>query len=160
MGTGYNFICSNCDKEYSVWTGIGYAYPLVYSEAVEKLKRGKFGKEIKDAFLKAEHALLDYEDNLYVCRCGYWRVDHCMDVYSVERKDGEQIDEETRTFIFPDDPDIIATLLYHEKHLCKKCGREMKKIKNVESYLKRYGLPCPKCGKRHKREMSNLILWD
>ena len=55
------------------------------------------------------------KDNLYICRCGYWRVNHCMDVYSVERKDGEQIDEETRTYIFPYDPDIISALLYDRK---------------------------------------------
>ena len=50
MGRGYDFTCKNCGTKFSAWTGVGFLYPLENTEIVEKVKAGKYGKELQKGF--------------------------------------------------------------------------------------------------------------
>ena len=53
MGTGYTRKCPKCGFEFHSSTGVGFLFPKVYAETVQKAKEGELGEELKSFF--AEH---------------------------------------------------------------------------------------------------------
>ena len=159
MGRGYDFTCKNCGTKFSAWTGSGFLYPLENAEIVEKVKAGEYGKELQKVLLETDDAFLDSEKHLYTCSCGCWSVETAMDVYApdVEANNSKKSERE---YVFGMDLDKTYTLVWHQSYMCKCCGKPMRKIKNVNSYMRRYGLPCPSCRTRHKVYEAKVIDWD
>ena len=169
MGSGYSFRCSKCGCEYDAWLGIGYLFPSEYREAVSDIEAGKYGEEIRQTFLETQYAAVDFEKDLFVCKCGNWTVENNMDLYSpndveeVKKLNYGEHDVEGWGYIpcvMKHDLKEHFTLLRHWPHMCKKCGREMKQIKNPDYYVRRYGLRCPDCGEKNFEEQGSRILWD
>lgn len=46
MGTGFMYKCSKCNKEYDITPGTGMMYPFIYEEVVDKIRKGKFGRQV------------------------------------------------------------------------------------------------------------------
>ena len=159
MGLGYNFTSKNCGTKFSAWTGVGFLYPIDNAEMVEKVKAGKYGKELQKVLLEADDAFLDSEKYLYICSCGCWSVEPAMDVY-VPGVEADNSKKSKREYVFGMDLNKTYSLVWHQSYMCKRCGKQMRRIKSIDSYMKRYGLPCPNCGTRHKVYESSVIYWD
>ena len=166
MGCGTVLKCSKCHKEYEILTGIGMLYPLVYSELLDDIKNGKYGKEWQDIALKTPHVAVDAEKHVYSCRkCGAWKTEEGLSIYepddyeSLNTKRYGHIPVEERG----DDPFVLA--MNHKKdyhvvkryvHKCDKCGSRMHRVNENEFH----DLPCPECGGKPEKGYNSIILWD
>ena len=162
MGDGIGIKCRKCGAEYLVFTGVGMMYPSECAETLKKIRSGEYGDELQKLFLNDPDLAVDCEQDLFVCECGHWITEKNLDVY-------EPADDSVRNRHANKEEPIIAfkdalkrdfRLVKHHVHACEKCGREMKLIKNADSYARRYGLTCPECGAKNKAEPFNMILWD
>lgn len=162
MGEGVEIRCRKCGADYIVFTGVGMMYPSDCAETMGKIRSGEYGDELKDLILSDPDLAVDCEMDLYVCECGHWQTEKNLDVY-------EPVDNEVRNRHVNKEQPVIAfkdmlkkdyRIVKHYMHVCEKCGKEMKLIKNADSYARRYGLSCPECGTKNKAELRNRILWD
>ena len=162
MGTGHAITCKKCGTEYSIMTGIGFMFPTVYKETVDKIRSGEFGEELKELFLNDNGLAVDCEEDLFVCKCGHWKTEINLDVY-------EPLNEDIRKRYTNDLGNMFAMRyelkhdfkqVRHQKHICDKCGKEMKQIKYPDSYVRRYGLSCPECGEKNTADPRGMIFWD
>lgn len=81
MGTGYEYFCEKCQKDFPVFLGRGMAYPSVYEELLEEIKPGKYGEEMKAAALSNSDIAVDAQRHLYVCSCGCWENAKCLSLF-------------------------------------------------------------------------------
>ena len=171
MGIGYEFTCEKCGHTYDVMLGSGFLLPSVYEEAIEDIREGKMGEEYREILLENPWAAVDCENELYKCRCGNWSVEQCNDLYlpkdpeAVRKmKYGEKTAEELGELPYVMQWELKEnfTLARQREHRCKKCGREMRKILRPEAYVRRYGLPCPKCGEKNRFVLGEtpVMYWD
>ena len=163
MGEGHEIKCKNCGNEYAVTTGIGIAFPIVYEETVERIRDGEYGEELKDLFLSKPYLAVNCENDLFVCDCGHWVTEENLDIY-------EPIEEELKRkresagaihgYVMWEDLKEDYKLIRHHVHVCPECGKEMKRIKRPDYYVRTYGLKCPECGTKNKAGYETRILWD
>jgi len=165
MGSGFEFKCSKCGKEYSIHTGVGFLYLRVYEETLKDVKEGKYGEEWKTLALSEEYVAVDAEDYLYVCKkCGHWKVEPGLSLYAPKnvaelkkREYGIKTVEEwgavpyVMSCDFGDDYQILKRRI----HKCDMCGGVMHKATESEEC----NLPCPYCGGAPEED-HNIILWD
>lgn len=166
MGSGFEFKCCNCGNEYYVNLGIGFLYPRVYKETVEKIEDGEYGPDLKETFESVKYAAIDASKVLFKCPdCGNWEVDIDLSIYApndVETvkalKFGEKTVQELGGIPYAMSHMLEEDfhLLKEYKHSCKKCGAEMLKFDESKNCSI---LPCPKCGKENECEPF-LICWD
>ena len=50
MGTGYMFECKKCKYQYGIYPGIGFSYMSLCKKTLDKIAKGKYGKEFKAAY--------------------------------------------------------------------------------------------------------------
>ena len=184
MGEGYGFTCQKCGKNYEVLLGIGFAFPFVYEETVKKIQKGKYGAKAKKLFQNEPFAAVDCETGLFKCECGNWKAEEIMDFYVPKDREKIKAKEYGRWSIATEEAEehIGKTveeighipyvsqgelqddfqLVFSLPHVCKKCKKEMKRIKHPDSYVMRYGLSCPKCGAKNRFDPrhTGMILWD
>ena len=48
MGIEYGFNCPKCNYRIFISLGVGFLFPIVYQETVEKAKAGEFGDTVKE----------------------------------------------------------------------------------------------------------------
>lgn len=158
MGSGYSFHCKKCKKQYDVKEGIGFLYPLEYSEMVQKIKDGKYGKTWQKLFAETPFVAVDASWVVLMCEsCRKWKVGQDATLYvpndvNAIRKNSE--DTETIDFITPYDLGESFRILKAYECKCRKCGGRMRKTAVEEAKT----LPCPKCGTENEPEHD--ILWD
>lgn len=168
MGTGYVCKCGKCHKKYEINLGVGYGYPRVYDKLDAKIKRGAFGKEMKDFAESHENFVIDGEAALFYCPdCGAWKVTESKDLYVPKNP--------KKKFEYAFHRELIDTGVYElgieNPVICEKCGQPMKKLyeDDFDSDFEETGkapidvnsmnLKCPKCDEALKFE-ENDILWD
>ncbi|MDL2253430.1 zinc ribbon-containing protein [Ruminococcaceae bacterium OttesenSCG-928-I18] len=164
MGTGYEFECKKCKKEYCALPGVGMMYPSVYQEALKDIKNGKYGSELQQIMNSGEYIAVNAENAIYVCRsCKHWKSDLNLSLYSPN--DVEAIRTKQYGIKTVEEwgyvPYVIEYMLKEEYrlikvfvHKCEKCGKRMHKAKDVEIE----NLPCPDCGTENSA--NSRIMFD
>lgn len=171
MGIGYEFTCEKCGHTYDVMLGSGFLLPTLFRDTLEEIREGKLGEEFREILLKNPWAAVDCENELYKCRCGNWSVEQCNDLYvpkdpeAVRKmKYGEKTAEEwgELPYVMKWQLDKYFSLARQRTHLCKKCGREMKKIKHPDESIRCSGLSCPECGAKNRFVLGEtpVMYWD
>lgn len=135
MGTGYEYFCEKCQKDFPVFLGSGKGYLISYEVLLEDIKSGKYGEEIKTAALSNSNVVIDALRHLYICSCGYWENDYGLSLYipkEVARIDSLFVSLYTHRDIFQ--------ILYEYNHQCPECGKQMN-----EADYQPIDLRCPEC---------------
>lgn len=161
MGSGNSYKCKKCGSEYAAFTGIGFLYPQVCRDALERMQNGEYGEEWKKLVLSYKYPVVDAEDQLYCCECGHWEVDERLDLYVPKHEEvvarlhyGEKTVEEWGYVPYLDH-ETRFRLLKKYPHVCPDCGKEMKETDSDENTK----LKCPECGTENLPDPGG-ILWD
>ena len=88
MGSGNSCKCKKCGNEYVAFTGVGFFYPTDCEAALERMKNGEYGVEWKKLISSYKYPVIDAENQLYCCECGYWKVDEKLDLYVPKNEKG------------------------------------------------------------------------
>ena len=162
MGSGCRMECPQCGYKFNRSEGVGFLFPMVYAETVEKAKKGKLGKEIKQFFEDHEDGAIDVSDVTLCCEdCGF--LSTRMDLTMYLPKDGKPHKVENSNwssactgegldYVMNSDLDEYYMEYMKYPHKCKKCKGKMHIVKGNESLL------CPKC--KVAMEIKDIILWD
>ena len=67
MGLECGCECPKCGYAFSAFVGVGFAYPKVYAEAVEKLKAGFYGAQGKEFFEAFPDGAISCENIVVQC---------------------------------------------------------------------------------------------
>ena len=162
MGGGTCFSCNQCGHKDTVCFGIGFLFPQLYQDVVEKIRKGKYGREWKQVFESEPGAAVDVEMQLYVCpECGTYKQDLNLSLYK-PAPDADYIQEWILSgrkydmdmkYVTP----YILTKDYRQLkryvHKCHACGKRMHQYRVGDR------LACPKC-KKGEMEPAGDILWD
>lgn len=166
MGSGFNYKCSKCGKEYSGFLGIGMLFPRDYEKTLKEAKKGKYGPEWKSLISKEDMVAIDAENRVYSCsKCNSWKVEKGLSIYRPLTEKALQDVERGYVIIGQDsglpylEPVKFSDsfqLIKHYIHKCDKCGSRMHKASNKEID----NLPCPYCGGERDKTVDSLIMWD
>ena len=132
-------------------------FPLVYERTVREIRDGEYGEELRELFRSRTDLAVDCEEDLFVCGCGNWETGASLDVYGPA---GAGRKPEKHGYPTKEDLKRDFVLLRRHPHFCTRCGREMERIDDPESYLESRGLACPECGTVNGTDPSTVVLWD
>ena len=162
MGSGYKKTCKKCGFEFNSFTGVGYMYPSVYTETVQKAKDGELGKELQNFFNEHADGAIDTKNVILCCeKCGHLDNDMDLTMYIPKTKKTIINTQGKWSIAMPFKDTYYASWLdlkdYYKEfakypHRCEKCGGKMKILKENAK------LKCPKCKVTLNTEKS--ILWD
>ena len=165
MGRGFCFTCKKCGHEYHVFSGVGFLFPQVYREELDRVADGEFGPELKEAYEKTPYAAINAERTVYICgSCRHWVLETDRTLYApndpeeiAKREYGEKTAEGWGYV-----PYVYASELKEDYHVirrhyqyCDRCGRRMHKASTAEARF----LPCPECGEINEEDGPD-ICWD
>lgn len=169
MGRGYGCTCSKCGFHIECNFGVGFLFPKVYAETIDKAKNGEFGTKYQSFFLENKDVALDCENVMLQCKdCGQY--DEGMDLSAYMKKPEYQIKKAgiwSASFPFEGasyETDRELKEGYIKKmdfpHKCKKCKGAMRIISGEEfnMFLDNQEITCPKC--KIPLELTDIISWD
>lgn len=164
MGKGYAFKCKTCGHEYNVNIGIGFMYPQIFRETLEKIAAGEYGAEWKEAYDKNLYVAIDAATVLFKCnKCGNWEKGKDISLYAPNHPEliptkqyGEKTVEEWGYVPYVTYSDLVNEyhLIKPYQHKCKRCGEDMQPSNEVPECL-----PCPNCGSESEM-LPSIIMWD
>ena len=153
MGIEYGFSCPKCNYRIFISLGVGFLFPIVYQETVEKAKAGEFGDTVKEFLNTFPEGRIDAETALYVCReCGNMEVLPELSMY-IPKGELPEKDENLPwsvafsfkgvSYVTHNDLEKDYELFEEYKHKCSKCHGDY-------TLLTRYDIPngmlkCPHC---------------
>ncbi len=166
MGTGYTKKCPKCGFEFHSSTGVGFMFPQVYAEAVQKAKEGVLGEEIQNFFNEHKDGALNAEFVTLCCeKCGNLSNDMDLTMYIPSAKKPAKINHGRWSVAFEfegaDYVDWTDLEKYYDEyakypHKCEKCGGPMRCIS--ENEVEDEDLLCPEC--KAPLETVGEVWWD
>ena len=154
MGNGFGIKCKKCGYHYVAMDGIGYMFPVEYSDTVKDIREGKYGDEYKMFFEKHKDAAVNCGNETAVCtKCGH--LDSVMNLSLYLPKDGNNSDGCVMPRVLEEDFD--KCLEYD--HTCSECGGKMLII-SPEDEIRNGALKCPICGEILIEDKDVKIIWD
>ena len=82
MGSGCTMKCPQCGYEFGRSEGVGFMFPMVYQELVQKAKNGELGEEIKLFFSEHPDGAINADRTTLVCNeCGNLSGDYDLTMY-------------------------------------------------------------------------------
>lgn len=167
MGRGINLYCPNCGFTDTFDLGVGFSYPRVFVDTMEKAKSGRQGKKLKKLLIKHPEVVVDPEIVLMVCPKCHWLF-HGMDLTAYIPKPGYDRSKEPKRvwssasryndldYVSPADLRLHYDIIQKYDHSCERCGTELELIHDNE--IGQRIIPCRKCGTAMTaRTVSN---WD
>ena len=116
VGRCYSLKCTKCRYTLEYNQGAGALHFMETMTLLEKIQRGKLGKQFKDAANNAAAPWVEFSRELYRCdNCGKLRSD-----MKIELLDGGEV-------------------ILSKSHPCRKCRTPMSIVDGPD------GLKCPKC---------------
>ncbi len=162
MGEGYTKTCDKCGYTFSCYEGVGFLFPMVYKETVQKAKAGKMGKTLKNFFDEHPDGAIEVVAVTLCCdKCGDLRggIDLTMYIPKGEIPERSKDDCWCPTFPFSGEEYVTGSELeeYYEKyadypHKCGKCKGRMHVVKDSRTLL------CPNC--KEPLRTTDTIMWD
>ena len=152
MGNGLVMRCPKCGFEFSTSEGVGFLFPMVYKETIQKAKNGELGDELKGFFEKNPHGAINAESVTLCCdQCGALSIGKDLTMY-IPKDSQDQDSAENRSYIFERELESDYREVMKYPHKCEKCGGDMHRVKWSEV------LKCPDC--KVTMEEVTRILWD
>ena len=166
MGTEYVFKCPKCDYHIFIPLGVGFLFPQVYNEMVEKAKSGEFGETIKDFLNTFPEGKIDAETALYVCqKCGNMEVLPDLSMYIPKGELPEKDNNIPWSVAFPFKGESYVThmdlendyVIFEEyKHKCCKCHGDYTLLTRDD--IPKGALKCPHC--KEVLLLGDIGFWD
>ena len=170
MGNGYICKCNKCDNTFRVLLGIGFNFPDIYWETVEKMKKGRYGEQGRIFFKNHPDGAVSCENIVACCTsCGEYLDIPELNMY-IPKKDYDISKAEPKgrwSVAMPFEgeeyvswPDLEKHYNLYEqyKHKCPKCHAVAEVIPDFEKKLFAGELMCAKCGGTLKP--VNIFMWD
>lgn len=162
MGHGYTKTCMKCGYSFSCNEGIGFLFPKVYKETVDKAKAGKLGKVLKSFFEEHPDGAINAEYVTLCCdKCGDLRSRMDLTMYIPKGEKPKRLSNARWSVAFPHPAEeyVMSDKLeeFYEKyadypHKCGKCRGKMHVV--IEGEV----LFCPNC--KEPLDISEDIMWD
>ena len=169
MGEAYRLKCSRCDYEIFLPFGVGMFFPHLYSDTIDRIKKGRFGKTAQKFLQGHPDGAIDCEKTVFICeRCGALKQGLNLDMY-IPKPGHEQFQHSAWSIAFPfhsasyaDKTDLEqhCTLYQHYPHRCPKCRKRMQALspETFVGLLDKREFKCPDCNSA--LELCDLMLWD
>ena len=176
------YFCNKCGKAYPFWNGIGFAFPRVYAETIEKIKSGEYGETWRNLFEEHPNGAVNITNRVYYCsKCGDWHQDQCLDFYIPKNEaksktnalpptatSTDGLDEETSlSTMFVTSWNLDNNYVLHKKfpHKCNSCGNTRLRTLNLDptgleraTSLSGIMLRCPECGGTIKKSIREIYI--
>ena len=162
MGSGYFRKCPKCGFEFQDQNGVGFLFPSVYKEIIQKAQNGELGKEIQTFFAEHEDGAIDAEYVTLCCEdCGNLSKGKNLTMYvPVEQKPESfehrawsvEFDFEGVDYVTKSDLEEYYQEYAKYPHRCDQCGGTMKIMDKDDEKL------CPKC--KVPLEITKIMMWD
>ena len=148
MGYGSEMKCPKCGFEFFSRTGVGFSFPTVYEETVQKAKSGKLGEEAQAFFKEHSDGSINAEYVTLCCdECGELFTGQDLTMYAP--KYGYIM---RNSYVFEDDLERYYSEELKYPHKCEKCGGSAHVVDSEETLL------CPRC--KVPMEAFGSICWD
>ena len=162
MGSGYKKICPKCSFEFSSYTGVGFLFPKVYAETVQKAKEGKLGQELQIFFEEHNNGAINAEKVTLCCeRCGHLANGKDLTMYVPKNNEQGAISHgnwcvaipfEGAEYVSGSDLEEYYEEYASYPHKCEECGGKMHIVGDGEDLF------CPQC--KVPIETSEVYMWD
>ena len=160
MGAGYFYRCPKCGYSFWASTGVGFMFPMVYAETVQKAKKGELGKEIQDFFKEHEDGAINASMVILRCEdCGHLSSGMNLTMYVPNGKKPKKNEHGRWSVALPfEGADYVTGIELEEyytesakyPHKCENCGGRM-----IPLHTKPV---CPECNTPLEEELD--LLWD
>ena len=167
MGRGYEVRCRTCSFHGNYYLGVGFSFPMLYESAMDDIKSGEYGEDLRRWYEEHPEAAVDPTIVLLQCpRCGILETERNMSMYlPLPDYDHEQrervpwssaVPGKEEDYVSPFELREHYTLCRPYRHTCRKCGAEAETVS--EDQILEASLICPQCG--GKAELAGRMLWD
>ena len=158
MGKGLSWICPNCGYEFSAVLGLGFRYPRVCHQLVQKARAGAYGAEWQDLVETYPGTFLDGDRVLLRCEnCGSYDNEALLTAYIPK-------DAELQAKPIPEKQWIVAPekegyeLYGVYEHRCKDCGGKMRAFSMQDVLKNKVDKICPRC--KTALKLNEFYCWD
>lgn len=168
MGEIYECNCKKCEYKFTYYDGLGFRFPYEYRKTVSLIKDGKYGEEAKKFFEENEYAAVNVNPSLTIC-------DECkeyvqmLDLGLYLPKDGYVPSnkktrwnagdaEEIKDYVTSYDLTRHYKRILSIKQYCPTCGKEIKKVSNLQQKIRKRKMKCPKCNEEMSIDFGGF--WD
>ena len=162
MGSGYKYGCPNCKFTFGCSTGVGFMFPAIYKETVQRARAGELGQEIKSFFEMHEDGAINAEEVMLCCdEYGHLATGKDLTMYTPKSGMPKQNEHGRWSIAAPfENENYVSEYELEEfydeyakyKHTCEECGGNMHVVGADEKLM------CPKC--RTQLELTGRFLWD
>lgn len=160
MVSGCTWQCRKCNYLFHAATGVGFLFPQVYKETLDKAKNGELGSELETFFKDYKDGAIDASNTVLCCeRCGALKNEMDLTMYVPKNKLPNKKNEKwSVAFPFNEEdyvtPWDLEDYMEYSKypHKCEECGGNMQVVEDI---LK---IACPIC--KEPLEIIEDILWD
>ena len=162
MGEIARYQCEKCGYRFSASLGVGFDFPRVYAETVEKMKSGKLGEEAKRFFDEHPDGAINCEDVIMQCeKCGEYDSREALTMYVPKEGHVHKVPEGIWSVAAPfTGQDYVSEWELEEgfteyadyPHKCETCGGNMRIIASDEPIV------CPHCGEEMAKSLVGF--WD
>ena len=158
MGKGLSWICPNCGYEFSAVLGLGFRYPRVCHQLIQKARAGAYGAEWQDLVETYPGTFLDGDRVLLRCEnCGSYDNEALLTAYIP--KDAELQAKpipEKQWIVVPEKEGYELYGAY--EHRCKDCGGKMRAFSEQDILGKKVDEICPHC--KTALKLKDFYCWD
>jgi len=167
MGQGFSIKCKKCGFTFDANFGVGFMFPVVYEEMIEKGRSGELGEEVKSFLEDNKYGTLDVENIVLRCtECGNLETGYDLSMY-VPYNDEYVPDSEKKVrwsvafpaegmkYVSPVDLKEHYKKVIDYPHKCSNCSGKMMLIKK-EDFDK---IPCPECD-GIMNQTDECFFWD
>lgn len=145
MGTKYVFKCFKCKYQIDISLGVGFSFPMLYKEIVEKAKSGDFGETMKEFLHTFPEGRIDAENALYLCQaCGNMEVLPELSLYLPKGEAPKRFPFKGESYVTHRDLERDYALFEAYQHKCSKCQRIDTLIPREEILSSKF-IKCPQC---------------
>lgn len=170
MGKIIGYKCQDCGYKFTAFLGVGFSFPAVYAETVEKMKSGKLGKDAQQFFKDHPDGSVNCENVLFQCdQCHKYFCDKDLSMYvpkggvTMPPKTGRwsvAMPFEGAEYITKEDLDKYFEPYKRFDHRCKECGGKLSFAADDISEHIQMEIECPICHGRMKLKLEDLGYWD
>jgi hypothetical protein len=157
MGKGLSWICPNCGYEFSAVLGLGFRYPRVCHQLVQKARAGAYGAEWQDLVETYPGTFLDGDRVLLRCEnCGSYDNEALLTAYIPKDAELQAKPIPEKQWTVPEKEGYELYGVY--EHRCKDCGGKMRVFLEQELFEKKDDEICPRC--KTALKLKDFYWWD
>lgn len=167
MGNGYEYICSECGHEHTLYLGSGFRYPAATEEIISQIQSGDYGQEIRRAYLDTSDPLVDCENSLFYCPdCCRYESQPSLIIYRSRHEDrtagnSDRSQSEKQNWILRSEAEKRGLeQVFAFRHSCIKCHQPMRLVSEEDLLEGKQKLVCQNCGESISSDSLLCMMWD